>query len=157
LLQDKYPFYNYRQHEHIRYVVYDSGDIVVENKVTVAEDLPFMMRFGMQAQIPGTYTITWYGRGPEESCAAGRKSATRPIRDGAVGRIKKAAAATRAGAPCRTGNISLTAGKYTIINSVSVPWMAKPIARLLRTRHCLRYNRQEYGKIKFGINTFTKG
>jgi beta-galactosidase len=54
--------------QQIRYVVYGSGDIVVQNKADIASGLPFMMRFGMQAQIPGLYqTMTWYGRGPEES------------------------------------------------------------------------------------------
>jgi beta-galactosidase len=54
--------------QHIRYLVYGNGDIVVENKADIASGLPFMMRFGMQAQIPGLYnTMTWYGRGPEES------------------------------------------------------------------------------------------
>jgi beta-galactosidase len=42
----------------------------VENRISVAAGLPFMMRFGMQARIPGAYDkMTWYGRGPEESYA----------------------------------------------------------------------------------------
>jgi beta-galactosidase len=56
--------------EQIRYLIYGSGDVVVENKVNTAAGLPFMLRFGMQAQIPGAYDkMTWYGRGPEESYA----------------------------------------------------------------------------------------
>lgn len=56
--------------QQIRYVVYGSGDILVQNQLQVARNLPFVPRFGLQAQIPGAFkAMTWYGRGPEENYA----------------------------------------------------------------------------------------
>ena len=52
------------------YTIYGSGEVVVENSLWKAEDinLPELPRFGMQLAIPGEFnTVTWYGRGPQES------------------------------------------------------------------------------------------
>lgn len=54
----------------IRYVVYGNGDIVIENQINIDSNLPFLPRFGLQAQVAGNLgKMTWYGRGPEENYA----------------------------------------------------------------------------------------
>ena len=51
------------------YRIYGSGDIVVEAIYQPGgAKLPVMPKFGMQAELPGTFSqMTWYGRGPHES------------------------------------------------------------------------------------------
>jgi len=51
------------------YTVYGSGDIVVETTVTPrGGNIPKLPRFGMQMAIPGEFsTMSWFGRGPNES------------------------------------------------------------------------------------------
>jgi len=52
------------------YTVYGNGDVVVENRLRKPENinLPDLPRFGMQLAIPGEFnTMTWCGRGPQES------------------------------------------------------------------------------------------
>jgi beta-galactosidase len=50
------------------YTVYGSSDVVVESNVDCSSHLPELPRFGMQLAIPGRFsTITWYGRGPQET------------------------------------------------------------------------------------------
>ena len=52
----------------IVYIIFGSGDIVVESSFKPGMELPNLPRFGMQMGIPGEFnTITWYGRGPHES------------------------------------------------------------------------------------------
>jgi beta-galactosidase len=47
------------------YTIYGSGDVLVENNFTPNKS---MIRFGMQASIPGQFkTMSWYGRGPHET------------------------------------------------------------------------------------------
>jgi beta-galactosidase len=50
------------------YTFYGSGVIEVEQQITTAGNLPDLPRFGMQMRVPGEFrTVTWYGRGPQES------------------------------------------------------------------------------------------
>jgi len=50
------------------YIIYGSGDVIVEVDFKPGRELPELPRFGMQMQIPGTYTqMKYYGRGPHES------------------------------------------------------------------------------------------
>jgi beta-galactosidase len=52
----------------IIYSIFGSGDIIVENSFLPFMDLPDLPRFGMQMGIKGDYdTMTWYGRGPQET------------------------------------------------------------------------------------------
>jgi len=51
------------------YSVYGSGDIVIKTTVTPrGGNIPKLPRFGMQMAIPGEFsTMSWFGRGPNES------------------------------------------------------------------------------------------
>jgi hypothetical protein len=50
------------------YAVYGSGDLVMEHKVDVGQDLPPLARVGVKLTLPASCeTFTWYGRGPHES------------------------------------------------------------------------------------------
>jgi len=50
------------------YVVYGSGDIVLEHAVDVGPEVPPLARVGVNVTLPGAdETFTWYGRGPQES------------------------------------------------------------------------------------------
>jgi beta-galactosidase len=53
----------------MRYRFFGSGDVVVEGRFTPGrKDLPELPRFGMQmALAPGFETITWFGKGPQET------------------------------------------------------------------------------------------
>ncbi|HCO95569.1 MAG TPA: glycoside hydrolase family 2, partial [Phycisphaerales bacterium] len=53
----------------IVYAVYGSGDIVIKTTVTPrGGNIPKLPRFGMQMAIPGEFsTMSWFGRGPNES------------------------------------------------------------------------------------------
>ena len=52
----------------IIYSIFGSGDVIVENNFSPSMDLPDLPRFGMQMGINGDYdTMTWYGRGPQET------------------------------------------------------------------------------------------
>jgi beta-galactosidase len=53
----------------LSYTVYGSGDVVVEGRFTPGgRKLPEMPRFGMQMAMPKQFgTITWFGRGPQET------------------------------------------------------------------------------------------
>ena len=54
---------------HTKYLVYGSGDIVVENKFTPGrKDLPDIPRLGISFTLPVEFhNLCWYGRGPHES------------------------------------------------------------------------------------------
>ncbi len=50
------------------YTVYGSGDVIVESSLQPGMDLIDLPRFGMQMAMPkGFGTMTWYGRGPQET------------------------------------------------------------------------------------------
>jgi len=50
------------------YVVYGSGDVVVEHAVDVGPEVPPLARVGVKMTLPADDEIfTWYGRGPQES------------------------------------------------------------------------------------------
>ena len=53
----------------VTYTVLGSGDILVESAFVPGEvELPELPRFGMQLTVSGGFeTVTWYGRGPQES------------------------------------------------------------------------------------------
>ena len=52
----------------ITYTIFGSGDVLVDENLSFGMQLPEMPRFGMQMKIPGEYsTMTWYGRGPQET------------------------------------------------------------------------------------------
>ena len=53
----------------VAYTVFGSGDIAVEQSMMpIRAELPEVPRFGMQITIPGGFeTVTWYGRGPQET------------------------------------------------------------------------------------------
>jgi beta-galactosidase len=66
----------------VRYTVYGSGDVVVESSFTPRKE---MVRFGMQMQIPGKYSLmTWFGRGPHENYADRKSGAAIGIYSGQV-------------------------------------------------------------------------
>lgn len=59
------------------YTIYGNGDIIVECKLALHQDLPNLPRFGMQTRLPGEYNIvTWFGRGPHETYWDRRTGAT---------------------------------------------------------------------------------
>ena len=50
------------------YTIYGSGDVLLDNTLDVAADLPELPRIGMQMEMPGEFSnMDWYGRGPQES------------------------------------------------------------------------------------------
>jgi hypothetical protein len=50
------------------YVIYGSGDVVVEHAVDVGPGVPPLARVGVKMTLPAEDEIfTWYGRGPQES------------------------------------------------------------------------------------------
>ena len=50
------------------YTVYGSGDVIVESSIQPHGELIDLPRFGMQMAVPGEFsTMTWYGRGPQET------------------------------------------------------------------------------------------
>jgi beta-galactosidase len=53
----------------VDYTVFGSGDIVVDAAITIGGDkLPDLPRFGMQMAVPAKFnTLTWLGRGPQET------------------------------------------------------------------------------------------
>ena len=58
------------------YVIYGSGDLVVEHTVHIAGDVPPLGRVGLKLTLPGNYErFTWYGRGPHESYVDRKQSA----------------------------------------------------------------------------------
>ena len=53
---------------YIKYTVYGSGEISVENKLTATEGLPNLPRYGMQIALNKSYDhMKWLGRGPHEN------------------------------------------------------------------------------------------
>jgi beta-galactosidase len=55
------------EHQHA-YTVYGSGDVVVENTITVSENLPPLPRVGVKMTLPAGYErFAWFGRGPHEN------------------------------------------------------------------------------------------
>ena len=52
----------------IVYRVYGSGEVAVENKVSIDERMPFVPRVGLELVLPaGLENLTWFGRGPQEN------------------------------------------------------------------------------------------
>ena len=50
------------------YTIFGSGDVLIDNELTPGKDLPELMRIGMQTEMPGEFsTMSWFGRGPQES------------------------------------------------------------------------------------------
>jgi len=68
------------------YTVYGSGDVKVENQFTmIKEDLPEILRFGMNLVMPVDYDMmTWLGRGPHESYEDRKTSAFVGLYSGSV-------------------------------------------------------------------------
>jgi beta-galactosidase/beta-glucuronidase len=53
---------------HYTYAIYGSGDVILEHRVDLDEDLPPLARVGVKLTVPAAYeTYSWYGRGPHES------------------------------------------------------------------------------------------
>jgi len=69
-----------------RYVIYGSGDIIVENKFRPGKAaLPELPRFGMTITLPGEFkNIAWYGRGPHESYRDRKTGAAISVYSGTV-------------------------------------------------------------------------
>jgi beta-galactosidase len=58
------------------YRVCGNGEVVLDNKVTVSERLPFLPRIGLELVLPGELDrLTWYGRGPHENYVDRKKGA----------------------------------------------------------------------------------
>ncbi|MFX0022404.1 MAG: glycoside hydrolase family 2 TIM barrel-domain containing protein [Candidatus Hermodarchaeota archaeon] len=56
---------NGKVHLKLFYIIYSTGELLVENSFTPKKDL---IRFGMQTSIPREYNImSWFGRGPHET------------------------------------------------------------------------------------------
>jgi beta-galactosidase len=52
----------------IVYRVYGSGEVALENKVSIDESLPFVPRVGLELVLPAELgNLTWFGRGPHEN------------------------------------------------------------------------------------------
>ncbi len=52
------------------YVIYGSGDVVMDRTLELAADLPPLPRVGMTMRVAGTHQrFAWYGRGPHETYA----------------------------------------------------------------------------------------
>lgn len=50
------------------YSIYGDGEVVIENRLNAAHDLPNLPRHGMQFAIPAAYNrLIWYGMGPFET------------------------------------------------------------------------------------------
>jgi beta-galactosidase len=50
------------------YRVFGNGEIVIENKIRIGEQLPFLPRIGLEMTLPRSFdNFTWYGRGPHEN------------------------------------------------------------------------------------------
>jgi len=70
----------------VTYTVLGSGEIVVEQNLEPGDrQLPELPRFGMQLSLPrGFETMTWYGRGPQESYWDRKTGASVGVYDGSV-------------------------------------------------------------------------
>jgi beta-galactosidase len=69
-----------------RYIVYGSGDLVVEADISPSFMFPSLPRVGLQARIPGEYNVfTWYGRGPHENYCDRKEGAPVGVYSGTVG------------------------------------------------------------------------
>lgn len=54
-------------HEHV-YTIYGNGEVLLENRLQAAADLPVLPRVGLTMTLPpGFEHLTWYGRGPHEN------------------------------------------------------------------------------------------
>jgi beta-galactosidase len=52
----------------VTYDIFGDGQVLVDNKVVVAESLPFLPRIGLELTLPaGFERLVWYGRGPQEN------------------------------------------------------------------------------------------
>ncbi len=50
--------------------VFGSGDILLENQISVAENLPLLPRVGLRFSLPAEFEyVQWFGRGPHENYA----------------------------------------------------------------------------------------
>jgi len=50
------------------FIIYGSGEILVESDFKAAPNLPELPRFGMQVSVPAEFkNVTWFGRGPQEN------------------------------------------------------------------------------------------
>jgi hypothetical protein len=53
---------------HQTYIIYGSGDVVMDSRIEADPDLPPLPRIGLSLQLPGGFEqFSWYGRGPHES------------------------------------------------------------------------------------------
>ena len=68
-LTAKFDLPDVRSKHQTSYTVLGSGDIIVENLITIgAKDLPELPRFGMRLRVPDAFErVEWYGRGPHEN------------------------------------------------------------------------------------------
>ena len=67
------------------YIVYGSGDMIVDSYVVPNEMLPPLPRIGLKFCIPGDYnTFTWYGRGPHENYCDRKEGAPVGVYSGTV-------------------------------------------------------------------------
>jgi beta-galactosidase len=62
-------------HASALWTAYGNGDIVLETKAKIREDLPFLPRFGLQIRMPkGNELVEYFGYGPHESYIDKHKS-----------------------------------------------------------------------------------
>ncbi len=55
------------EHEHT-YTIYGNGEILIENRLQAAANLPILPRVGLTMTLsPGFERLTWFGRGPHEN------------------------------------------------------------------------------------------
>ena len=60
----------------IVYRIYGNGHIVIDNRVSIDERLPFVPRVGLELVLPpGMEHLSWYGRGPHENYVDRKKGA----------------------------------------------------------------------------------
>ena len=68
-----------------RYLLYGTGDIVIEVHLLPDAGLPDLPRVGLQLRVPGSFnTFTWYGRGPHETYSDRKESGRVGLYSGTV-------------------------------------------------------------------------
>jgi len=67
------------------YIVYGSGDVLLDTHIVPGQNLPPLPRIGLQMVLPGGYEhLAWYGRGPHETHADRKEGAQVGVYRGTV-------------------------------------------------------------------------
>jgi beta-galactosidase len=67
------------------FIIYGSGDVVIDTHVVPGAEVSFLPRIGLQMCLPGGYEqFTWYGRGPHETYVDRKEGAQVGVYSGTV-------------------------------------------------------------------------